>query len=87
MSTAHTAHNDHASRVAVRALTSPVPRPFSLVLFVTTILYRIASFQALRQPLRSSPSMKPEPVSVSESVVLCTLESKLSSRRVRYVST
>src|SRR5215211_5925632 len=52
-STTHATHNDHASLVAVRALTPPVPRFSFLASSVTTLLYSTSVSQALRPPLRS----------------------------------
>src|SRR5215211_8967856 len=53
MSTTHATHNDHASRVAVRALIPPVPRSSFFASSVTTLLYSTSVSQAFRPPLRS----------------------------------
>src|ERR687893_2791319 len=53
MSTTHAPHNDHASRVAVRALTQPIPRFSFLAPSVTILLYSTSVSQAFRPPLRS----------------------------------
>src|ERR671921_216464 len=58
-SSTHAAHNDHASLVAVRVLTPPIPRSSFLASSVTILLYSTGVSQAFRPPLRNQAVSEP----------------------------